>query len=376
MRHRKFGKLDWNVSVLGFGAMRLPVLADRSVDEPESIRMLRYAIDQGVNYIDTAYVYHGGESERVVGRALADGYRAKVRIATKSPLWRIQEADDFDRILAEQLQRLGTDHIDFYMMHGIGAEGWNQIRELGLMTRAEAARDDGRIGHIGFSFHDKYEALKAIIDGYEGWEFCQIQYNYMDTENQAGHRGLCYAASKGIPIVVMEPLLGGRLANPPASVRRLIEDFPTERTPAAWALRWIWDHAEVTTVLSGMSTMAQLEENLQSAGEAAAGVMGTDEKSLIARVRRCFEERTVVPCTKCDYCLPCPEGVEISRVFELYNGATIYDDVGGSQFAYRIFVPEEGRADRCIACGECEAKCPQEIEIGALMPKVHEVLGV
>ena len=222
MQYRKFGKLDWQASALGFGSMRLPTLdgnpMSQNIDEKESIHMMRYAIDAGVNYVDTAYPYHGGNSEIVVGKALQDGYLQKVKLATKSPLWSVKESQDFDKFLNEQLKKLQTDHIDFYLFHGLDKQKWDLVLNLNLLEKAEAAIKDGRIGHIGFSFHDQYDTFREIIDGYPDWSFCQIQYNYMDTDNQAGMLGLYDAAARGLAVIVMEPMLGGKLANPPVQL--------------------------------------------------------------------------------------------------------------------------------------------------------------
>ncbi len=274
MQYRSFGRLDWKASALGFGCMRFPTPDGNhfsgNIDEVESLRMVRHAIDNGVNYLDTAYVYHDGQSERLLGKALKDGYREKVRLATKLPVWMVESAADFDRLLSEQLQRLQTEHIDFYLLHALSHERWNNVvLKHQLLDRAEAALADGRIGHIGFSFHDEYEAFEEIVNGSDLWSFCQIQYNYMDTENQAGMRGLKLAGSKGLAVVIMEPLMGGRLADPPKDVREAMESFPLRRSPVEWALEWLWDQPEVSVVLSGMSTMAQVEENLSFAGRSA-----------------------------------------------------------------------------------------------------------
>jgi len=288
MQYRRFGKLDFQVSALGFGCMRLPSVdgnpQSERVDEAQFTRMARYAIDHGVNYFDTAYPYHNGQSEVALGKALKDGYRDRVKVVTKSPVWMIKKAGDFDVFLDQQLLRLGLDHLDFYLLHALTRERWDSVLALGVLPRAEAALKDGRIGHLGFSFHDGTGVFKEIVDGYDGWTLCQIQYNYMDTENQAGSAGLKYAASRGLAVVVMEPLLGGRLANPPGPVCELFDGFPVKRTPAEWGLQWVWDQPEVSVVLSGMSTIDQVMENVRAAERSAVGSLGPAEHDLIRRV--------------------------------------------------------------------------------------------
>lgn len=380
MQYRKFGKLGTEVSALGFGCMRLPTLdgipQSEAVDESETIRMIRHAVDQGVNYIDTAYPYHNGRSEVVNGKALQDGYRSKVMLATKSPVWQIAKPSDFDTYLGEQLARLRTGHIDVYLFHALGAERWEKIvLKHSLLERAEAAVKDGRIGHIGFSFHDKAEVFKRIIDGYGGWGLCQIQYNYMDTENQAGTSGLKYAASKGIAVVVMEPLLGGRLAVPPQAAADVFRASDRGRSPAEWALQWIWDQAEVSTALSGMKAMAEVEENLRAAGRSGIGSLNADDLDLFEQAQKILRERTPIPCTQCGYCRPCPSGVNIPRNLELYNDCVIYDDPAIPRAVYARFMPEGERASLCTGCRACEEKCPQRIVISECMPEVHAVLG-
>jgi predicted aldo/keto reductase-like oxidoreductase len=379
MQFRKFGRLGWKVSALGFGCMRLPTTdgigGSGNINEKEAIAMIRYAIDQGVNYIDTAYPYHGGNGEVVVGIALRDGYREKVRLATKCPVWTLRKAEDFDTYLDEQLKKLQTDHVDFYLFHGLESRRWKTVLDLNLLPKAESAIRDGRIGNIGFSFHDKYETLKEIIDGYDGWTLCQIQYNYMDTENQAGTRGLKYAASKGLAVIVMEPLRGGRLSNPPNSIKEVFDGFEKKRSPSDWGLQWIWNQPEVSVVLSGMSTMMHVKENILSASTSGIHTLGTKELRLIERVTKQFRARTVIPCTKCGYCMPCENGVNIPGNFELFNDAIIYDDVDTGRMRYTRFMTEKERANACQQCGTCEEKCPQKIPVSEWMLKVHAILG-
>ena len=377
MQYRKFGKLDWRVSALGFGCMRLPTVGEdsKNIDEPEATRMLRYAIDHGVNYVDTAYPYHGGNSERVVGRVLKDGYREKVRLATKLPCWEVKVSEDFDRLLNEQLEKLQTDHIDFYLLHALNKKSWDKVRDLDVLKWAEGVIAGGRIGHLGFSFHDEYQVFQEILDAYDGWAFCQIQYNYMDIENQAGTKGLEYAVSKGLAVVIMEPLLGGKLVNPPDPIQALWDTAANKRAPADWALQWLWSQPEVSVVLSGMSAMEQVEQNVVSAGASTIKALTSEELALIGQVRAKYQEICPIPCTKCDYCMPCPNGVDIPGNFGVYNEGAMYEKPDQARQAYNMWIAEEKRASACIQCRECEEKCPQSIRISEWMPRVHEVLG-
>lgn len=380
MQYRSFGKLDWKASALGFGCMRFPTLdktpSGPNIDETEAVRMVRYAIDNGVNYVDTAYPYHGGQSEVVLGKALKDGYREKVKLATKLPVWLVESPADFDRLLNEQLAKLQTSSIDFYLLHALSHGRWQDIvLKHKLLDRAEAALADGRIRHLGFSFHDDYPAFEEIVNGSNLWSFCQIQYNYMDDENQAGVRGLKLATDKGLGVVVMEPLMGGRLANPPKDVLEAMESFPVRRTPVEWALQWLWNQPEVSVILSGMSTMAQVEENLNFADRSCPLSFTPAEQALIAQVREKYRARTAIPCSKCGYCMPCPNGVNIPGNFEYFNYAHLYDNLEDARFKYQIFLTEAQRSSACIACGVCEELCPQKIEISQWMPKVTTLLA-
>ncbi len=378
MHYRKFGSLDINISALGFGCMRLPINDGQSgnIDQAEATRMIRYAIDQGVNYVDTAYGYHEKMSEIAVGKALQDGYRQKVNLATKLPVWLVNETADFDRLLNEQLGKLQTDYVDFYLMHALSRDSWKKVVDLDLLSRAEAALADGRIRHIGFSFHDTLDTFKEIVDGYDHWNFCQIQYNYMDIENQAGTEGLRYAASKGLGVVVMEPLLGGKLARHIPALEPIWDTATTKRTPADWALQWLWNQPEVSLVLSGMSTMQQVEENVASAGHAGLNAFQAEDLTVIAGAREKINQLSPIPCTKCEYCLPCPNGVNIPRNFEVYNEGAMYNDHDDARSSYKRWISDETKAAQCIQCQECEDKCPQKIAISEWMPVVEEVLGL
>ncbi|MBW2467830.1 MAG: aldo/keto reductase [Deltaproteobacteria bacterium] len=377
MKYRKFGNLDWAVSVLGFGAMRLPVIGNdpAHIDEPKAIEMIRYAIDQGVNYLDTAYTYHDKQSEIVVGKALLNGYREKVKLATKLPSWLVESRDDFDGFLNEQLKKLQTDHIDFYLLHALNTAYWTKLGDWQVLRWAEDAIADGRIQHLGFSFHDEFEVFKDIVDAYDKWTFCQIQYNFMDIEYQAGTKGLQYAAQKGLAVVIMEPLRGGQLtAKIPNSVTELWESAVTPRSPADWALQWVWNHAEVSVLLSGMSTIEQVIENLAGAERSGAGTLSKQELILIDKVREEYRRIAPIACTNCKYCMPCPNGVEIASILEYYNDAIIYDNPGASRFLYRN-LSEDNRADQCVECFECEEKCPQGLPISEHLKEAHAWLN-
>ncbi len=378
MQYRKFGKLDWEVSALGFGFMRLPTTDGKpaNIDQEKVDEMVRVAIDGGVNYFDTAYPYHEQKSENALGKALQGGLREKVRVATKSPVWLVKETSDFDRYLDEQLERLQMDYVDFYLLHALNRNSWNKVRELDLLSRAEKALADGRIRHLGFSFHDKLDVFKDIIDGYNGWDFCQIQYNYMDVEFQAGTEGLKYAADKGLAVVIMESLRGGKLAQDLPPTRPLWEAAAQKRTPAEWAFQWLWNQPEVAVTLSGMGTLEQVQENIASASKSGVGSLLTDELALIDQARVAITAQSPIPCTACEYCLPCPNDVNIPRNFEIYNQAAMYEDIKGSRYAYKNFMREEQRASQCIQCGECLSKCPQEIEIPSWLAVVDEVLDL
>jgi len=376
MRYRKFGRLNWEVSVLGFGAMRLPLVSNKpeDVNEEEAIKMIRYAIKHGVNYVDTAYPYHDGKSEVVVGKALQDGYGEHIKLATKMPTWLVKSQSDMDKFLEEQLGKLQANHIDFYLLHGLDKERWPKIRNLGVFDWAENKIAKGKIRYLGFSFHDELPLFKEIVDSYDDWSFCQIQYNYMDTKFQAGTEGLRYAASKGLAVVIMEPIAGGMLAvEPPREIQTIWDEAKIKRTLAEWALQWVWNHPEVSVVLSGMSTMDQIIQNIESADHSGAGTLTRKELNIISRVKEKYLEYGFIGCTGCRYCMPCPQGVEIPEIFSLYNQYFKETREGGQgkeiSKKYSEVIPAEKGAKRCAQCGQCEDKCPQHLPIREALDK-------
>ncbi|MGB9790137.1 MAG: aldo/keto reductase [Thermotoga caldifontis] len=377
MQYRDFGKTGVRCSILGFGAMRLPVLNndESQIDEQEAIRMIRYAIDNGVNYVDTAYPYHRGKSEVIVGKALKDGYRQKVFLATKSPVWQVEKPEDFDRYLDEQLNKLQTDHIDMYLMHALNEQRWEKIKSLKFYEFFERAKAQGKIKFAGFSFHDKYPVFKEIVDGYDSWDFCQIQLNYMDVDYQAGLRGLKYAASKGLPVVIMEPLKGGKLAKLPDKARKILNRHTQRWSDVEWAFRWLANFSEVAVILSGMSTLEQVRQNVEIAQRLTVGNLSESELQLIEEVKRTLESYAVINCTECGYCMPCPSGVDIPGNFRVYNETIMFEDFEGGKGIYRWFQSQKIAASFCTKCGECLSKCPQGLEIPSLMEKVHSELG-
>jgi len=369
MQYREFGNSGKMISALGFGAMRLPTNSDDSadIDQPTTTAMIRRAIDAGVNYVDTAYPYHGGNGEGAVGEALSGGYREKVSLATKLPIWYVKEPADMDRLFNEQLERLQTDHIDFYLVHCLQSHTWPTIRDFGVCEWGAKLKADGRIGQFGFSIHANYDTFTEILD-YHPWDFCQIQYNYANETVQVGTRGLELARSKNIPVVVMEPLLGGGLANPPQAARELLDT--AGREPVDVALNWLWDKPGIFTVLSGMSTPDQVEANLRYAEHSGVGSFTDDDHALIAKLQEIFDRTAPIPCTKCLYCMPCPQGIDIPLAFEQYNDNQLFEGTTSNT----LYTMSETTADACVECGACEEKCPQSISIIEQLKRIDKEL--
>lgn len=376
MLYRKFGKTEEEVSILGFGCMRLPVInSDTSkINEKEAIKQIRYAIDKGVNYIDTAYPYHEGASELLVGKALKDGYRQRVKLATKLPSWLIKSREDMDKYLDEQLEKLQTDHVDFYLLHALNKEYWENLKKHNVFDFLQKAMDNGKIKYVGFSFHDELSLFKEIIDAYD-WTFCQIQYNFLDEKYQAGEEGLKYAAQKGIALVIMEPLRGGNLANVvPEDVKMVWNQSHIKRSPAQWAFRFLWNHPEVTVVLSGMGEMDHIKENIKEANNGYANSLIKEELELIDRVKKIYISKIKVDCTDCKYCMPCPFGINIPKNFKYLNRASIYQDFKNQKKKYNKDLRPNERASNCKKCGKCEEACPQNIKIRNMLDEVVKTL--
>jgi len=401
MKYRKMGnKIKWDVSALGFGTMRLPTLEVEKdgekkniIDEKQSVDMIRYAINHGCNYIDTAWMYMDGKSEELVGKALQDGYREKVHLVTKLPIGQgfIQKEEDFNRILDTQLERLQTKYLDMYLLHGLSRMSFEKVKELKIMEKMEKAKEEGKINYMGFSFHDSFNIFKRIIDFYD-WDACQVQYNYMDVNFQAGTAGVQYAAGKGIAVIVMEPLRGGKLyidegnlnENSP-EIKRILDESKAKRSLPDWALQYVWNQKEVSVVLSGMSAMNHVVENIESANNSGINILTKEELQTIDDLKGAFAKQIfVVPCTTCRYCMPCPEGVNIPVLFNILNQFNQYGENTRAGFTgYYKSLPKTqeeleksgrkdiGSANLCVQCGECLEKCPQQIEIPDELERVR-----
>ena len=377
MQYRTMPQTGDRLSALGFGCMRLPE-RNRRIDVKRATRQIHAAIEQGVNYFDTAPPYHFGQSEPFLGEALAGGFRERVRLATKLTPHGIHSSEDMNTLLNSQLKRLKTDRIDYYLLHGMDEKSWSKLQHFDVLRFLDRAKSDGRIINAGFSFHDHPDIFKEMVDAYH-WHFCQIQYNYLDEFNQAGRDGLNYAAAKNLGVVIMEPLRGGALGGPtPPAVQAVFRDAKVPYSPAEWALRWVWNHPEVTLVLSGMNEESHLKENLRIAAEALPNAMTDRELAVVERARDVYLELMKVGCTACRYCMPCPSGVDIPWCFEIYNRRTLFKEAKLEclvKYSLHLGGLEKDRnkrayASQCTECGKCLNKCPQHLAIPELLKEV------
>lgn len=378
--YREMGKTGEKVSILGFGCMHLPTdRKDRHINRKEASALLDFAIDSGVNYLDTAYPYHGvgdirgGDSEIFLGEYLSENSRRDdVYISTKLPVWLVQKREDMDAFLDLQLKRLKTDHIDFYLLHSVKERNWSLMEDLGVLDFLDSAVADGRIKYTGFSSHDETELFKDVTDTYN-WDMCLIQHNYLDEDIQAGRDGLEFAVERDMGVAVMEPLKGGVLASHvPPEVSDIWSKSPVKRTPAEWAFRYLWNNPNITTVLSGMNSMKHLVENVFTALDGEPNSLSTLELGLMDAVKEVYHEKIAVNCNLCDYCMPCPNGVNIPQCFSYLNQASMLEDPHEVRIQYGFMLTDEEKADMCTGCGVCEELCTQKIPVRDKLKQVKE----
>ena len=360
MEKRRMENLGIETSLLGFGCMRFPMTAEDKIDEAETERMIDRAIAGGVNYIDTAYPYHDGMSEAVVGKVLKKYDRGSFYLATKLPVWLVNTADDADRFVDEQLAKLQTDYIDFYLMHAMNRERWNKMLEIGCVTRLEQLQAAGKIKYLGFSFHDDYEMFEEMLN-YRDWDFCQIQMNYMDAENQAGVRGCKLAESKGVPLVIMEPVKGGSLSAFSEDITEKFRALDRNASPSSFAFRWVGGLPGVKVILSGMSSMQQVEDNLKTFTDYRP--LSEKEQEVIGQVVEIIQSRVKNGCTNCRYCMPCPAGVDIPGCFGTWNAYHMYQNYNIVKWRWENEIGDSHQAKNCVKCGKCESACPQKLSI-------------
>ena len=371
MEKRRLDKLGIETSLLGYGCMRFPTTADGKIDREAAEKLLDKAYEQGVNYFDTAYPYHNGESEAFVGSVLKKYDRSSFYLATKLPLWGVQKLEDVDRIFSEQLERLQMDYVDFYLMHAVRKSTWDKMVDLGVVKRLEELKAEGKIRYLGFSFHDSYEVFEEVLR-YRDWDFCQIQLNYMDTEIQAGMKGYALTEELNIPLVIMEPVKGGSLAAFAEDITSKFRTLDPAASTASFALRWVASLPNVKVVLSGMSNLEQVEDNLATFSEFKP--LNEQESDTIQEIVDLINSRVKSGCTGCGYCLPCPAGVAIPANFRVWNTYHMYQNYNAVQWSWENELGEEKQAKNCIKCGKCEQACPQKLSIRADLEKVQEDL--
>jgi len=374
MQYRTVPKNGDKLSVLGFGCMRLPERNGR-IDPKAAAEQIHHAIDNGVNFIDTAMPYHYGASEPFIGKILEGEYRESVKLCTKLPPWSVKKRDDMDDLLNSQLMRLRTDHLDYYLVHNLNNDNWSRMMDLDILDFLDSIKQDGRATNVGFSFHGDIKLFKQIVDAYD-WTACLVMYNYMDTQNQAGSEGVRYASDRDIAVFVMEPLRGGNLAGRvPDKVRAIWDSAEVKRSPAEWAFRWVWDHPEVTMLLSGMNRMEHVKENIRIANDVLPNSLSQGERDLISRAREQYFSLTKIGCTGCGYCMPCKFGVNIPACFETYNSKYLFGDGRARMnYALRVGGMMSGRAtaSMCTNCGKCMTHCPQHLQIPDLLKDVRD----
>ena len=373
MEYSKIDKLNVNPSLLGFGCMRFPKKEDGTIDEVEAERMLDHAIESGVTYIDTAYPYHDGESEPFVGRVLKKYKREDFYLATKLPMFKIDSLEQAKEIFEEQMKRLDVDYVDFYLLHALNKDTWKKVIDLNIIPYCEELKKQGRIKNFGFSFHDDYEMFREIIT-YKQWDFCQIQYNYMDRDVQAGDRGYALAEKMGVPMIVMEPVKGGTLANLPKEAEDVFRAADPDATCASWALRWVGSRPNVKVILSGMSSPEQVEDNLRSFSPFVP--LDEEEEQVVSQAAQAIRSRIKNSCTACRYCMPCPAGVDIPGNFAIWNEGSMYDIEEKARKAFREKQEAGAGAQACIKCGNCDLVCPQGIHIRKDLETLAGELGM
>ncbi len=381
MQYKKFKKSDKKTSLLGMGAMRLPQDEEGRANRDEGIELIRYAIDQGINYIDTAFTYHGGMSERILGQALKDGYREKVIVADKMPVWLIKSDEDVSRYFEKQLKRLELECIDMYLVHNIIQANWQKTKKYNVLAFLDEMKKQGKIKHIGFSFHGDFALFKEVIDAYP-WEFCQIQLNYLDKDQQATLAGLEYARERGIDVIIMEPLKGGRITEKvPPTVQAIWDKavasgaVPADRSPAEWAFKWVASRPGVSLVLSGMSSRKQIDENVAIFSKDDIDEMSEGEMAVLDEVSLEYNSKIKYQCTGCEYCLPCEKKLDIPYIIEKLNSWYAFGKNPSTKLEYKTWIAEGYHASDCIHCHECEKKCPQGLPISDIMLDAEEQFG-